>query len=363
MSKGQEFINEMPMFLGFDVWHYGNKYVIAGNEYTLGECVSDILNFDFGLIETAYQEMDLVLQHTPSKQVPNTGLITVTQSFANKMLDVLLAIKPYSELPGNRLSLYNTLTGLYGERLANPNTQFTRMDKEILKAFYMRFYMIRTDLLRARLIFTDLLDNYVFEHDASPDATTIAKAYEHQLDDIYDPQKPKRYTDVSGKTYLGSDIIKLTNPTVIDFGIPPPGSTAPGICEIITFTSLFDFTHWEICKALMAGIVVKRCKYCGRFFTLDRGYAYEYCANIAPGETERICRQVGALKSHENKIKNDPVWAVYRKAYKKYHGRVGKKTMSQSDFLTWAENAKTLRDRALSGDMTVEELGEALNNL
>ena len=69
------------------------------------------------------------------------------------------------------------------------------------------------------------------------------------------------------------------------------------------------------------------------------------------------------IKSHEEKIKNDPVWAVYRKAYKKYHARVHKKTMTKADFQVWADEAIVLREQALAGEIAVEVLVARLNEV
>lgn len=141
------------------------------------------------------------------------------------------------------------------------------------------------------------------------------------------------------------------------------GEAAPEICEIIDFRSLFDFARWELMKAIIMGVKVRRCNCCVRYFANPTAYDYVYCEGLAPGETEQTCRMIGAQKSHEEKIKNDPIWAVYRTAYKKYHARVSKKKMLQSDFLVWAEDAIVLRDRATAGELTVEELRAQLNEV
>lgn len=62
---------------------------------------------------------------------------------------------------------------------------------------------------------------------------------------------------------------------------------------------LQDYRHFlytEFYRALMAGNALRRCHNCGRYFLLTAGYNTCYCNNIAPGETKRTCRKVGAHK-------------------------------------------------------------------
>ena len=68
-----------------------------------------------------------------------------------------------------------------------------------------------------------------------------------------------------------------------------------------------------------------------------------YCDRIAPGETDRTCREVGARAVFENKIQNDDAWKLYKRAYKKYYARVMKGSMSREDFNVWAERAAAKR--------------------
>lgn len=79
----------------------------------------------------------------------------------------------------------------------------------------------------------------------------------------------------------------------------------------------------------------------------EKGTIYEYCENIAPGETDKICREIGALKSFRNKVNNNKVWEIHQRAYKKYYARVMKKKMTKDEFLVWTKNAEKIRDKAL----------------
>ena len=356
----KELMQEATAFMGLEVWHYANKYIITGREFVMGECIADILNYDFAVFDKAHSPALALAQSTQRNQRLDFELIAKMQNIVNAVVDALFNMLPYKELQVDKAQLYDLFTGFYRRRYIL-SKRFNNDDKKILAVLSSRLFMFRTDIQRIKMLYTDFLDNYVWSGNTQPDGKTMAAAYDRFLDELYDEKKHKNYTDYSGRSFTGKTLFNFTIPPVIDFGVPPPGALAPGLCEVITFLSLFDFARWEISQSMIAGNLIKRCKCCGKFFAMEPGYVYEYCANIAPGEIVRTCRDVGALKSHEEKIKNDPVWAAYRRAYKKYHARVRKKTMTQADFQAWADSAIELRERAVIGEISVEELRVKLN--
>ena len=141
------------------------------------------------------------------------------------------------------------------------------------------------------------------------------------------------------------------------------------IYERMNFTRLADFIYTDFFKALMKENTPKPCKLCGRYFLQEKGVAFEYCDNPSPdgGDT---CRQIGALASFRNKVKDNEVWKIHQRAYKKYYARVLKGKMSKSDFNVWAQRAEQLRDEVLplydkaqrqGEDFSLEEYKAKLN--
>ena len=61
------------------------------------------------------------------------------------------------------------------------------------------------------------------------------------------------------------------------------------------------------------------------------------------------CRDLGHRKKYADKIKNDPVWLTYSRAYKAHYARFLKKKMTQAEFQVWADYALDLRQQALDG--------------
>lgn len=134
----------------------------------------------------------------------------------------------------------------------------------------------------------------------------------------------------------------------------PPAETLIGylmeegtVWECLTFQRLGDFLLAELGKAVMYGNAPKRCRNCGQWFLKERGTAFEYCAGTAPGQPGKTCRQVGARTSFGQKVRDNEVWKLHQRAYKKYYARVLKKTMDREDFQAWTREAEKLRDEAL----------------
>ncbi|MBR2895912.1 MAG: hypothetical protein IKC03_09715 [Oscillospiraceae bacterium] len=62
----------------------------------------------------------------------------------------------------------------------------------------------------------------------------------------------------------------------------------------------------------------------------------------------KTCRQIGAVNSFQEKVRNNEIWQIHQRAYKKYFARTKKNTMSNADFEQWASTAEVLRDETLT---------------
>ncbi len=131
------------------------------------------------------------------------------------------------------------------------------------------------------------------------------------------------------------------------------------LVERFTFTSLRDFLFVELGKAILNGNSPRQCRLCGRWFFHEKSDRTIYCDRVAPGETERTCREVGARAVFEKKIQDEEAWKIYKRAYKKYYARLMKGTMTQEEFKAWADEAAAERDKAL-GQLQRGNIGEVL---
>lgn len=119
------------------------------------------------------------------------------------------------------------------------------------------------------------------------------------------------------------------------------------LVEKVYFDRLEDFVYVELMKGLQKGFVPKQCPNCGRWFLQQPGMTYTYCDGPAPGDGGKSCREIGSSSNFQSKVKNNDVWKIHQRAYKKYFARTAAKTMSKTEFETWERESERLRDRAL----------------
>ena len=223
---------------------------------------------------------------------------------------------------------------------------------------------------------------------AGEDAAPIRDRYAWFLDDLFGdavPEKKKgqrkkplaeliysRGLDalVSGVS-LGKDS-EIDAPQVnVQYAVLEREDETHELVEKMYFDHLADFIYVEFMKGLQKGFVPKRCANCGRWFLQEPGLTYNYCSQVAPGETELTCRDIGSRASFRDKVRNNEIWQIHQRAYKKYFARTKKGTMTRTEFEAWAREAEELRDQALEKyaragnaeerEIIAKKLGEHLN--
>lgn len=157
------------------------------------------------------------------------------------------------------------------------------------------------------------------------------------------------------------------------FAFRPIEGNVGVMAERWTISCLRDFLYIELGKAIQRGNAPRQCRLCGKWFLHEQGDKTVYCNRIAPGETEKTCREVGARAVFEKKIQEEDTWKIYKRAYKKYYARFMKGKMSREDFNAWADQAAMRRDLAIvlmreanseeERQQHIEALREDLNRL
>lgn len=105
------------------------------------------------------------------------------------------------------------------------------------------------------------------------------------------------------------------------------------------------------------------CRNCKRAFLNTTKHHTIYCDQIAPNETKKTCRQVGALNSEKEKIENSPIHQIYLRCYKKLNQRYNRRTITQNEFNKLITSIQQLRDDALNGTIELENYIYKINNL
>jgi DNA replication protein DnaC len=105
-------------------------------------------------------------------------------------------------------------------------------------------------------------------------------------------------------------------------------------------------------RALMRGAAPRRCHNCGRFFLLTAGYDTRYCNNIAPGETEKTCKKIGAYRTQERKRESSVIQAEYQRTYNRLKARRQRGKLTYDDWNAAVAVAQELKAGAERGEVS-----------
>ena len=139
---------------------------------------------------------------------------------------------------------------------------------------------------------------------------------------------------------------------------------SPLLVEETQLGELHAFLFTDFYRGLMRGNAPRRCHNCGRCFLLTRGYDTRYCNNIAPNETERTCRQVGAHRVAAKLWAGDtPLSREYATTINRIKAQRRTRKISRKDFVGFEKEAKALVEQAERGELTDEEAIRGLNRI
>lgn len=158
------------------------------------------------------------------------------------------------------------------------------------------------------------------------------------------------------------DSIELDFPMRLGFKAMYTKDGTAVLGEELTFEELPSFLYTDLCKGMAAGNIPRRCHNCRHFFLAIGGYDTVYCNRIAPGETKRTCRQVGAHR--KEKEKNDkPIHKEYFKAYNRLKARKSRGSISTDKWNQQVSMIQDWRDAAVRGEMSDAELKQKLDGV
>ena len=101
--------------------------------------------------------------------------------------------------------------------------------------------------------------------------------------------------------------------------------------------------------------VHNQCKNCGRYFAVMRHGATEYCGRVAD-ERGRTCREVGAINTWTRSKRDDEVFKVYRREYKKRFASIKAGRITDQQLYDWSERARAEKDKCEQGLISQKEL-------
>ena len=340
----------------FTVFFYGDRVFIGKKDHPIGQCCVDILNLDGSLLDEIDQRVkefvsaarDLLIEKTDSAAA-------LAQARLNAVWELIFALPVYRDLKMDEPCNYHTF-----QRLMADKEKWTQVQDPTSEGYakyqgiMIRLICFAEGLRSFRQLIDKMADKYL-EPLKRRNSSAYAEAYS-----CFYPQMLSASVQVFGED------LEQGGPMEVDF-VPmmhPTEKDKVFIAEKATFNSLVAFLQVEFYRGLAKGNAPRRCHNCGRYFLLTSGHNICYCNNIAPGETDRTCRKVGAhRKEARDKENRTPAQKEYDRTYNRLKVRKQRGKISKDEWNTAVAKAQELVDRSERGELTDEELKQLLAEL
>ena len=333
----------------FSLLFGSGEVFVNGKSFPLGQCTTDILNLD----ETALNEidrrinafmpaaLDMLQQKTDSAACSAQGKL-------NAIWDLIFTMPLYRELSMDLETSYQLLPLMFSDQ--------TKWD-EVLDVQSEGHSMFE-QFLNGLEYFPGSIRN--FQGQVSGILELYLEPLKRRSIEAYAAAYARYFTDMEAAGALfAAQEFEQSFPVHVQF-IPMAHPSEKGkviLAEKAEFSYLSHFFYTDFYRGLMAGNAPRRCHNCGKYFLLTEGYNTCYCNNLAPGETERTCRKVGAhRKEAKERASATPAQKEYAKAYNRLKVRKNRKKISVDKWNADVAKAQDLKEQAERGEISDEEL-------
>ncbi|MEY8261751.1 DUF6076 domain-containing protein [Oscillospiraceae bacterium 50-60] len=340
----------------FTVFFYGDKVFVGGREYPIGQCCVDILNLGEAVLDEIDRRVrDLIPVAKDLLTGKTDSAAALAQERLNAVWELIFALPVYRDLKMNEPCNYHTFQRLMADKEKWAQVQ------DVTSAGYAKYQGMLMELicfaegLRGFRQLVDMMAGKCLEPLKRRNSSAYAEAYSYFYMQMLSV----------GVQVFGADF-EQGIPMEVSF-VPMMHPTEEGkifIAEKATFNSLIDFLQTEFYRGLANGNAPRRCHNCGRYFLLTSGYNICYCNNIAPSETARTCRKVGAhRKETQGKANHTPAQKEYGKAYNRLKARKQRGKISEDEWNDAVAKAQELVAQSERGKLSDEKLKQLLAEL
>ena len=340
----------------FTVFFYGDHVFVGENEYPIGQCCIDVMNLDEAILREIAHRVKVCISAAVDLLTKKTdSAVAFAQERLNAVWDTVFMLPVYRDLKMDREVNYHTFQRLVADPKKWAQVQDPNSEGHIM------FQGMLTELAR----FADSLLNFRGQ------ISGMAERYFEPLERRNSSAYAEAYADFCTEmafvgTLLLNEDFEQSFPMEVSF-VPMMHPTEEGkifIAEKATFSSLTDFLRTEFYRGLAIGNAPRRCHNCGQYFLLTAGYNICYCNNIAPGETKRTCRKVGAhRKEAQSKENRTPAQKEYDRTYNRLKVRKQRGKISAGEWNAAVAAAQDLVAQSGRGELTDEELKRKLAEL
>ena len=340
----------------FTVFFYGDRVFVGKKDHPVGQCCVDILNLDETLFDEITRRVKAFVPASQNLLTEKTNsAAALAQEKLNAVWELIFALPVYRDLKMDEPCNYHTF-----QRLMADEEKWAQMQDPTSEG-----HATYQGALIGLILFAEQLRDFRRLIDLI--AEKCLEPLEHRNSFAYAEAYSDFYTQMlsSGVQVFGDDF-EQGIPMEVDF-VPmmhPTEKDKVFIAEKATFNSLVAFLQVEFYRGLAKGNAPRRCHNCGRYFLLTSGHNICYCNNIAPGETDRTCRKVGAhRKESQGKENHTPAQKEYDRTYNRLKARKQRGKISEDEWNYAVAKAQDLVVQSECGNLTDEDLKRLLAEL
>lgn len=339
----------------FTALFYSDRIFIGEHEYPVGQCMVDILNLEES--ELLRLDQSLLDVYHAIQSVWQEDTLESVERAQKKLQEVWLLV---SALP-----VYRDLNIDWSQPLFQ--------NADLLETFWGGIRYLPSEAraevemrLRDIVGITEILR--VFRKQISLMLDSYFEPLERRNSEAYAVGVFQFYSDMMTAKVINHDEEPFDHcfPLKVAF-VPmmsPTGADKIILAERTEFSGLISFLEVEFYRGLTVGNVPRRCHNCGKYFLLTAGYNTCYCNNIAPGETERTCRKVGAhRKEAQGKANRTPAQVEYDRTYNRLKQRKNRRKISVDEWNSSVARAQDLLRRSECGELSDMQLKKQLETL
>ena len=360
MIEGVKSLSEKENSISeFTVQFFADSVSIDATVLPLGQISTDVLNLSNEVLLDFYKKSGLLCDEVercllkPQRE-KDIALAETLQSCLNDVLEIVYELPLYRTLDidrefGSRLFLHT----YQNERKTFQNLFIPYSFESIaLTGFLSALKLSAAEAISFRLYVQSLVDKY-YERLKRKNSEYYAIGLYDFLRNIPEQQK----IESALPQQPGFGFFQSRRAMVEYTTMPNPANPKEYmIAERMVFNSLGTFLHVDFFRGLMHGNAPRRCHNCGHFFLLSSGYDARYCNNIAPGETERTCRKIGAHRKETQKAGSSMIQAEYKKVYSRLKTRKFRKKIEDDEWNRQVALAQDYKEQAERGEISEFEL-------
>lgn len=352
------------------------KYVMTGSfldgfkaSFTKKECILAEKHYPLGYFAVEFLEVDRTLLRELERLIPifqeeftiflsarDPSSAALAQQALNAVWDVLVQMPVYQHLGTHSGSVCRLLQEMKElpdivDAMLMPGTDRSEMLHEWLR----RLETLPGSVWDFILSTEKMLMRYYGDLPArKPENYALAFGkYRYETTLNYQMEMDEREDDNSMPE---PELPQFLFPLQISFKAVTDTSGKWGFAEQIEFEELSSFLHYDLCRGMAAGNIPRRCECCGCYFLAMGAYDTRYCMRIAPGETVKTCRQVGAHRKEKQRNGTEFVRKEYQKVYNRLRGRKNRGVISVDEWNRQVAEAQELKAQAIAGNIDDAEL-------